>query len=65
MNVMLVAGDWPWTIIPVERRDEYMVALEAASVRQEIGPFADFLGGLVDGRGPGGGPEAERDDGRR
>ena len=39
-----------WTVIPVERRDEYMAALEDASVRQEIGPFVDFLGGLVDGR---------------
>ena len=57
MNVMLAAaGWWPWAIIPVERRDAYMAALEAASVRQGIGLFADFLGGLVDGRGPG--PEA-------
>ena len=55
MNVMLVAGGWPWTIIPVERREEYMAALEAAGVRQEIGPFADFLAGLVGGRGPGSG----------
>ena len=54
MNVMLAAAGWPWAIIPVERRDEYMAALEAASVRREIGPFADFLGGLVDGR-PGSG----------
>ena len=56
MNVMLAAAGWPWAIIPVERRDQYMAALEAASVRREIGPFADFLGGLVDGRpGPGAG----------
>ena len=47
MNVMLAAGGYPWTIVPVERRDTYMAALEAASVRQEIGPFADFLAGLV------------------
>ena len=85
---MLAAAGWPWTIIPVERRNEYMTALEAASgdrwrgrlaiplrgiagapasavdgrgtvlfhtsVRQEIDPFADFLGGLVGGR-PGSG----------
>ena len=50
MNVMLAAAGWPWTVIPVERRDEYMAALEAASVSQEIGPFAGFLGGLVGGR---------------
>ena len=53
MNVMLAAAGWSWTVIPVERRDEYMAALEAASVRQEIDPFADFLGGLVGGKGPG------------
>jgi Fic family protein len=50
MNVILAAGGYPWTIVPVERRDTYMAALEAASVRQEIGPFADFLAGLVDAK---------------
>jgi fido (protein-threonine AMPylation protein) len=43
MNVMLAAGGWPWTVIPVEKRDSYMAALEEASARQNIGPFADFL----------------------
>jgi len=47
MNLMLAAAGYPWTVIPVERRDEYMEALEAASVGQDIGPFASFLGGLV------------------
>jgi Fic family protein len=47
MNVMMAAGGYPWTIIPLERRDEYMAALESASVKQDIGPFADFIGGLV------------------
>ena len=47
MNVMLAAGGYPWTIIPVERRDAYMAALEDASVRQDIGPFTDFLAELV------------------
>ena len=47
MNVMLAAGGYPWTIIPVERRDTYMAALEDASVRHDIGPFADFLAELV------------------
>lgn len=27
MNVMLSSGHYPWTIIPVERRNEYMEAL--------------------------------------
>jgi Fic family protein len=47
MNVMLASGGYPWTIIPLERRDEYMAALESASVRQDIRPFAAFVGGLV------------------
>lgn len=47
MNVMLTAGGYPWTVIPVERRDAYMAALEDASVRGEIGPLADLLAGLV------------------
>src|SRR5437764_4313086 len=50
MNVMLASGGYPWTIIPLERRNDYMAALEAASVGQDIRPFAQFLGGLVDGR---------------
>ena len=47
MNAMLAAGGYPWTVIPVEKRDEYMSALETASVNQEIEPFTSFLGGLV------------------
>ena len=47
MNLMLTAAGYPWTVIPVERRDTYMAALEAASVRQDIGPFTHFLAGLV------------------
>lgn len=47
MNVMLAAGGYPWTVIPVECRSEYMAALEAASVESNIEPFAEFLGGLV------------------
>lgn len=47
MNVMLASGGYPWTIIPLEHRDEYMAALESASVRQDIRPFAAFVGGLV------------------
>lgn len=43
----LAAGGYPWTVIPVERRDDYMAALEAGSTRQDIAPFAAFLGGLV------------------
>jgi hypothetical protein len=48
MNVMLAAGGYPWTVVPLERRDAYMAALEEASVRQNIVPFANFLAQLVE-----------------
>lgn len=38
---------YPWTVIPVERRKDYMAVLEAASVEGNIKPFAEFLGTLV------------------
>lgn len=47
MNVMLAAGGYPWIVIPVEQRSEYMAALEDASVRQNIAPFTKFLAALV------------------
>ena len=47
MNVMLAAGGYPWTIVPLEKRDTYMAALESVSVEQDITPFASFLGRLV------------------
>lgn len=47
MNLMLAAGHYPWTVIPVEKRDAYMSALETASVTRNIVPFAKFLGGIV------------------
>jgi Fic family protein len=47
MNVMLASGGYPWTIVPLERRDDYMAALESASVGQNIQPFAQFIGRLV------------------
>lgn len=43
MNVMVAAGGYPWTVIPVEQRERYMAALESASVDQNIIPFAEFL----------------------
>jgi Fic family protein len=47
MNVMLAGGGYPWTVVPVGRRDAYMAALEDASVRQNIVPFTNFLAQLV------------------
>ena len=49
MNVMLASGGYPWTVVPLEQRSEYMAALEEASVGQHIETFANFLAGLVDG----------------
>ena len=46
MNVMLAAGGYPWLIVPVEQRNQYMGALEEASVRQNIIPFTQFLATL-------------------
>lgn len=47
MNVMMVAGGYRWTVIPVGERNGYLHALERASVGEDIAPFADFLAGLV------------------
>ncbi len=47
MNAMLASGGYPWTVVPVDKRQEYMTALEQASVRQNIVPFTQFIGELV------------------
>ncbi|WP_413736006.1 Fic family protein [Sodalis sp. RH21] len=47
MNLMLASGGYPWTVIPVNRRTDYMTALEDASVKQDIIPFTRFIGELV------------------
>ena len=51
MNVMLAGGGYPWTVIPVKRRAEYMSALEAASAESDIEPFTGFLAGIVRANG--------------
>ncbi len=48
MNLMLASGGYPWTVIPVESRSEYMRALEEASVKKNITPFARLVSRLVD-----------------
>lgn len=47
MNAMLASGGYPWTIIRVEDRVPYMAALESASVKGDIQPFAEFIGRFV------------------
>lgn len=49
MNVMLASGGYAWTVITVDRRNEYMAALEEASVNQNIKPFAEFLASNLKG----------------
>lgn len=43
MNALLAAGGYPWTIIQVDDRDEYLAALETASVASDPRPFARFI----------------------
>ena len=43
MNAMLVSGGYSWTVITIDRRNEYMTALEEASVNGNIKPLAEFL----------------------
>lgn len=47
MNAMLASGGYPWTIVPLEKRNDYMATLEEASSNQNIEPFTKFLGSLV------------------
>jgi hypothetical protein len=47
MNVMLASGGYPWTVIPLETRNDYMASQEEASLRQNIEPFSRFLSELV------------------
>ncbi len=47
MNLMMASGGYPWTVIPISERKTYMETLEKASVKEDLGPFADFLSGLT------------------
>lgn len=47
MNGMLASGGYPWTVIRVEQRQPYMAALESASVKQDLAPYADFMARAV------------------
>jgi hypothetical protein len=47
MNLMLASGGYPWTIVPLERRADYMAALESASVGGDIKLFAKLLAALT------------------
>lgn len=47
MNAMLASGGYPWTVIRIEDRELYLKTLDSASIDQEIGPFARFVGERV------------------
>ena len=48
MNAMLASGGYPWTVIRVEDRETYLAALESASIRLDIRPFARFVAARVE-----------------
>lgn len=43
MNSLLATAGYPWTIIHVEDRAEYLATLERASVEDDLAPFARFV----------------------
>lgn len=43
MNAMMASGGYPWTVIELARRSDYMAALDAASSHGNIVPFAEFV----------------------
>lgn len=43
MNALLVSGGYPWTIIHLQNRQKYLIALEQASVFSDIKEFAQLI----------------------
>jgi len=43
MNAMFASGGYPWTVIRMERRGEYMIALEEASISGNIKKLAEII----------------------
>jgi hypothetical protein len=43
MNSMLFTGGYPWAVISVRRRTDYLSTLEAASCHGDITPFAEHV----------------------
>jgi hypothetical protein len=52
MNAMLASGGFPWTVISHKHRAAYFAALDAASARSDIGPFARFVAAAIDAPTP-------------
>ena len=47
LNTMLASGGYAWTIVPLSKREEYMKALEKASVYGDITDFTRIIAELV------------------
>jgi len=43
LNTMLASGGYPWTIVQMKRRTQYINSLEATHVTDNIEQFTQFL----------------------
>jgi hypothetical protein len=43
MNAMPASGGYPWTVVRVEDRNAYLIALDTGSIDMDIAPIAGFL----------------------
>lgn len=50
MNAALASGKYPWTIIRLKRRTDYLAALEEASTHHNIRPFARLVRDEMDAK---------------
>ena len=48
MNTMLSTGGYTWTVIPVEKRTDYMKSLEKASIEGDISDFTRLIADLLE-----------------
>ena len=47
MNSQLVTSGYPLVVVPLERREQYMKALEKASVDEDVSDFVEFVLSLI------------------
>jgi len=43
LNIMLASGGYPWSVVQVARRKEYIDALETVHTKSDIEPFVRFI----------------------
>lgn len=48
---MFASGGYPWTVIHVEKREQYINALESASSEGNILPFVQFIASQLKPKG--------------